>query len=155
MGLLGQMFRLYTVAAPTEGAGAEDRRPVQLRLDDVLRRLEMAADDKADKPSEDTAKLEHLAHEFDRILSTRNTEGQRMEDMGHEDGAVEMYEANVADMYSGDFPYRRLMDIYQRRGEMKEAQRIARSCLAHALVTLPADVRATCLTIIAQAEQHK
>jgi hypothetical protein len=155
MGLLGQMFRLYTVAAPTEGAGAEDRRPVQLRLDDVRRRLAMAAEHPTEPPAEDTAKLLHLAHDFERILTVRNVEGQRMEEVGHEDGAVELYEANVADMYSGPLPYSRLLEIYERRGETREVQRIARACLAHALVDLPADVRALCLSIVARAEQHK
>ena len=155
MGLLGQMFRLYTVAAPTEGAGAEDRRPVQLRLDDVHRRLEMLAERPSEHAVEDRAKLDHLAHDFERILSVRNAEGQRLEESGHEDAAVELYEANVADMYAGSSPYSRLIDIYERRGETREVQRIARACLAHALVDLPADVRAVCLSIVVRAEQHK
>ena len=67
--------------------------------------------------------------EADRISAQfhqRNAEAAKLEQEGHVDKAVQIYEAVVADMYDGARPYGRLRSIYCRRGQYAEALRVCR-----------------------------
>jgi len=144
MGVLGQMFRLLSVAGPSQGVGPNDRRPVQLRINETRRALDLALRD--GKP--EAQHLKALIQEMTKELADRNTHAQQLETQDQEDAAMELYEANVADMFCGSLPYERLMTIYIRQGAKKEAQRVARACLAHAASGLPDHVRALCVTVL-------
>jgi len=147
MGLLGQMYRLLTVAGPEQGAGTDDRRPLQLRINEYRRQLDMNSLPEG-SPEAQHAKV--MLHEMEKQLAERNTHAQELETQDQQDAAMELYEANVADMFDGSLPYERLLTIYTHQGAKKEAQRIARACLAHAAYQLSPDVRAMCLAVLSE-----
>lgn len=141
MGVLGQMYRLLTVAGAHEADKASDRRPLQLRLNDARRELDIALRE----GRTDTAHLRLLAQEMERTFELRNTHARLLEGQGQEDAAMELYETNVTDMFAGAYPYERLLQIYTRTKAVKEAQRVARACLVHAANGLDAAIRAQCI----------
>lgn len=147
MGLLGQMYRLLTVAGPEQGAGTDDRRPLQLRINEYRRQLDMNS---LPEGSHEAYHARVMLHEMEKTLAERNARGQELEAQDQLDAAMELYEANVADMFAGSFPYERLLTIYTQQGAKKEAQRIARSCLAHAAYELSDEVRAMCLAVLSE-----
>lgn len=144
MGVLGQMFRLLSVAGPSQGIGPDDRRPVQLRINETRRDLDLALRD--GKP--EASQLKALIQEMTKELADRNTHAQQLETQDQQDAAMELYEANVSDMFCGSLPYERLMRIYTRQGAKKEAQRVARACLAHASPGLSDEARALCVSVL-------
>ncbi|TAK89410.1 MAG: hypothetical protein EPO09_17415 [Aquabacterium sp.] len=144
MGVLGQMYRLLTVAGAHEADKASDRRPLQLRLNDARRELDIALD----AGRTDTAHLRLMVQEMERTFELRNTHARLLEGQDQEDAAMEIYETNVTDMFAGSVPYERLLQIYTHKKATKEAQRVARACLAHAAVDLDAATRALCLSTL-------
>ncbi len=144
MGVLGQMYRLLTVAGAHEADKASDRRPLQLRLNDARRELEIALD----AGRTDTAHLRLMVQEMERTFELRNTHARLLEGQDQEDAAMEIYESNVTDMFAGSFPYERLLEIYARQNAVKETQRVARACLAHAATNLDPALRTLCLTTL-------
>jgi tetratricopeptide (TPR) repeat protein len=59
----------------------------------------------------------------------RNLDGIDLEQAGQIDEAVALYEQNVADGFSGDWPYSRLVSIYERGGRYDEAERVVRRAI--------------------------
>lgn len=81
------------------------------------------------------------AREADRIsqrLFARNVRGVELERAGKVDRAIDVYEANVADMFGGNHPYDRLRVIYSKRKQYDQALRVCRSFveMADALMKL-------------------
>ncbi|HEV7664733.1 MAG TPA: hypothetical protein VGQ62_14450, partial [Chloroflexota bacterium] len=56
--------------------------------------------------------------------TARNLEGLSAEAAGDTDGAIALYERNVAEAFPADLPYGRLIAIYERRGAWQDAERI-------------------------------
>lgn len=144
MGVLGQMYRLLTVAGAHEADKASDRRPLQLRLNDARRELDFAEREGRGDPDH----LRLLVLEMERTFELRNTHARLLEGQDQEDAAMELYENNVTDMFAGAFPYERLLDIYTRQKAAKEAQRVARACLAHADLSEATELRERCITTL-------
>jgi tetratricopeptide (TPR) repeat protein len=58
------------------------------------------------------------------VMAQRNLKGKDFEGAGKLDKAIELYEANVADWFIGDYPYNRLRLIYSKRKQLDEAIRV-------------------------------
>ena len=58
--------------------------------------------------------------------TARNLAGMEAEREARLDDAVALYERNVAEGFPADWPYGRLVAIYERRGEYAEAARVLR-----------------------------
>lgn len=61
--------------------------------------------------------------------TARNLEGLAAEQAGDVDGAIGLYERNVAEGFVGDLPYGRLVAIYEKRGALSEAERVLRRAI--------------------------
>src|SRR5436190_21673593 len=59
----------------------------------------------------------------------RNLEAMALEEKGCLDQVIALYEQNVAEGFSGDWPYSRLVSIYERRGAYDEAERVLRRAI--------------------------
>ena len=59
----------------------------------------------------------------------RNLDGMELEQAGQVAEAIELYEQNVADGFSGDWPYSRLVSIYERQSAYGEAERVLRRAI--------------------------
>jgi hypothetical protein len=76
--------------------------------------------------------VEPLSDEERVMLETqtrRNLDGMELEGDGRGDEAIVLYEQNVAEGFSGDWPYSRLVSIYERRGAYAEAERVLRRAI--------------------------
>lgn len=125
MGVLGQMYRLLTVAGPHDADKASERRPLQLRLNDARRELDVTL--REGRP--DAAHLRLLVQEMERTFELRNTHARLLEEQDQEDAAMEIYESNVTDMFADSFPYERLLDIRlqgARTSRSRHAEAIAK-----------------------------
>ncbi|MBI2756613.1 MAG: hypothetical protein HYX52_07880 [Chloroflexi bacterium] len=56
--------------------------------------------------------------------TSRNLEALEMEREGRVEEAIALYERNAAEGFAGDWPYGRLVAIYERRGDLDEAERV-------------------------------
>jgi len=59
----------------------------------------------------------------------RNLDGMELEQSGQVEDAVGLYEQNAAEGFSGDWPYSRLVSIYERRGAYDEAERVLKRAI--------------------------
>jgi tetratricopeptide (TPR) repeat protein len=59
----------------------------------------------------------------------RNIDGMELESAGRMDLAIELYEQNVEEGFAGDWPYSRLVSVYERQGEYEQAERILRRAI--------------------------
>jgi tetratricopeptide (TPR) repeat protein len=59
----------------------------------------------------------------------RNLDGMEMEQAGQIEQALTLYEQNVAEGFTGDWPYSRLVSVYERRGAYDEAERVLRRAI--------------------------
>ena len=59
----------------------------------------------------------------------RNIDGMELELAGRMDLAIELYEQNVEEGFTGDWPYSRLVGVYERQGEYDQAERILRRAI--------------------------
>lgn len=59
----------------------------------------------------------------------RNLDGMELESLGRIDLAIELYELNVAEGFAGDWPYSRLVSVYERQGAYDQAERVLRRAL--------------------------
>jgi tetratricopeptide (TPR) repeat protein len=78
--------------------------------------------------------------------TARNLEGLSAEHAGELEQAIALYERNVAEGFPGDLPYGRLVAIYERRGDLDEAERVLRRAIEVLSVSkrrTPQDRRAT------------
>lgn len=62
--------------------------------------------------------------------TARNLDGLAAEQAGNLDGAIALYERNVAEGFVGDLPYGRLVAIYERRAALDEAERVLLRAIA-------------------------
>ena len=63
------------------------------------------------------------------VQTRRNLEGMELEGAGRFDLAVELYEQNVAEGFVGDWPYGRLVSVYERQGAFDQAERVLRRAI--------------------------
>lgn len=61
--------------------------------------------------------------------TARNLEGLTAEQAGDVELAIALYERNVQEGFPGDLPYGRLVMLYERRGELDEAERVLRRAI--------------------------
>ena len=59
----------------------------------------------------------------------RNIDGMELESAGRMDLAIELYEQNVEEGFTGDWPYSRLVSVYERQGDYDQAERILRRAI--------------------------
>ena len=59
----------------------------------------------------------------------RNLDGLGAEQAGDLELAIELYERNIEEGFAGDFPYGRLVAIYERRGAFDQAERVLRRAI--------------------------
>ena len=59
----------------------------------------------------------------------RNLDGMEHEAAGRTDLALALYEQNVAEGFPGDWPYSRLVSVYERQGAYGEAERVLRRAI--------------------------
>lgn len=138
------MYKLLNVAGPTH-EGQEDRRPLQLQINEAQRELERILFNGQTDTGGIAARIEQMS----AVLAERNHHAQELEGQQDQmDAAMVLYEANVDDMFDGPQPYVRLMQIYDDKGAQEDAKRVARACLAHVTSGLPEDVRILCLDIL-------
>jgi hypothetical protein len=64
------------------------------------------------------------------IFITRSASGAAAERGGKLREAIELYEANVKDEFTGSHPYERLFRIYFKDGRLVDAERVCRAFLA-------------------------
>ncbi len=77
--------------------------------------------------------------------TARNVAGLEAEQEGRIEDAIALYERNAADGFAGDWPYGRLVAIYERRRAFDEAERVilrAIAVLEASSTRLPRDRRA-------------
>jgi tetratricopeptide (TPR) repeat protein len=75
------------------------------------------------EPLDDDARLQLEAQ------TRRNLDGMELEAAGQTEAAVALYEQNVAEGFSGDWPYSRLISVYERQGAYDEAERVLRRAI--------------------------
>ena len=63
------------------------------------------------------------------LQTRRNLDGMEHEAAGRIDLAIALYERNVAEGFAGDWPYSRLVAVYERQGAYDEAERILRRAI--------------------------
>ncbi len=83
-------------------------------------------------PPRRTAQAEPLSDEERAILeeqTRRNLDGMELEATGRMDLAIELYEQNVNDGFAGDWPYSRLVLVYERQGAHEQAERVLRRAI--------------------------
>ncbi len=56
--------------------------------------------------------------------TARNVAGLEAEQDGRLDEAIALYERNAAEGFAGDWPYGRLVAIYERQGKLDDAERV-------------------------------
>jgi tetratricopeptide (TPR) repeat protein len=59
----------------------------------------------------------------------RNLDGMELEAAGQTDQAIALYEQNVAEGFPGDWPYSRLVSVYERQGAYDQAERVLRRAI--------------------------
>lgn len=78
------------------------------------------------------AQPEPLTDEEREILeeqTQRNLDAMELESAGRMDLAIELYEQNVEEGFAGDWPYSRLVLVYERQGDYAEAERVLRRAI--------------------------
>jgi tetratricopeptide (TPR) repeat protein len=99
--------------------------PLQRQYTGLMQQL------KASQDPEERPLLRAGAARAARVMLERNLQAVALEKQGRLDEAVALYEANVADEFPGDFPYRRLWTIYYQRGSYEAAGRACRMALKY------------------------
>jgi tetratricopeptide (TPR) repeat protein len=61
------------------------------------------------------------------VMVARNLRGKQLEKTGNIEQAIKLYEANVADEFSGNYPYNRLRVIYTNQKSYDHAIRICKA----------------------------
>jgi tetratricopeptide (TPR) repeat protein len=61
--------------------------------------------------------------------TARNLNGLEAEQSGDVELAIALYERNAAEGFPGDLPYGRLVMLYERRGQLEEAERVLRRAI--------------------------
>jgi hypothetical protein len=62
-----------------------------------------------------------------QVMVERNLKGRELEKAGNTEDAIKLYEANVLDWFSGNFPYERLKVIYSKQKKLDEAIRVCKA----------------------------
>ena len=71
------------------------------------------------------------------VQTRRNLDAMELEEAGRSDEAIALYEQNVAEGFVGDWPYSRLVAVYERARRYDDALRV----LARAIEVTKADRR--------------
>ena len=83
-------------------------------------------------PPRRTAQAEPLSDNERAVLEAqtrRNLDGMELEATGRMDLAIELYEQNVAEGFTGDWPYSRLVTVYERQADYEQAERVLRRAI--------------------------
>jgi Zn-finger nucleic acid-binding protein len=64
-----------------------------------------------------------------KIQAERNLKGRELEKNGDAEGAVLLYEENIAEGFEGNFPYERLAIIYRKKKEYSEEIRVLKRAI--------------------------
>lgn len=83
-------------------------------------------------PSPRKSQGEPLSEEERALLeeqTRRNLDAMELESAGRMDLAVELYEQNVDEGFAGDWPYSRLVSVYERQGDYDQAERVLRRAI--------------------------
>ncbi len=72
------------------------------------------------EPPVETLEARRLREEH----TARNVAGVEAEQEGRLDEAMALYERNIAEGFAGDWPYGRLVALYERQGKLDEAERV-------------------------------
>lgn len=56
--------------------------------------------------------------------TARNLRGMELERAGRVDEALALYEKNLAEGFEGDWPYGRLVAVYEKRGDLERAAEV-------------------------------
>jgi hypothetical protein len=78
--------------------------------------------------------------------TARNLDGMELEREGRVDEAMAVYHRNLDEGFEGDWPYGRLVAIYERRGELERAAEVLERAIAVFTASrrrTPADRRVT------------
>ena len=78
--------------------------------------------------------------------TARNLEAYQAEQDGRLEDAIALYERNVAEAFPADLPYGRLVAMYERAGDLDNAERVLRRAIEVMQASTrrtPADRRAT------------
>jgi tetratricopeptide (TPR) repeat protein len=65
-----------------------------------------------------------LLSKEENLAVEHNLKGQGLEKQGNIEGAIELYELNVAYVFEGDFPYDRLRIIYSKQKRYDDVIRV-------------------------------
>lgn len=68
-----------------------------------------------------------VEHTIFQVMLDRNLRGFQLEKEGNINEAIELYESNIMDWFSGNHPYDRLRVIYTKNGQINEAIRVCKS----------------------------
>ena len=68
--------------------------------------------------------IDEVRRELCSVMDERNRQAGEYERAGRVDQAIKLYEANVADGFSGTQPYRRLYKLYAKRKNFADAARV-------------------------------
>jgi hypothetical protein len=63
------------------------------------------------------------------VQTRRNLDALELELAGRMDLAIELYKQNVTEGFTGDWPYSRLVGVYERQGAYDEAERVLRRAI--------------------------
>lgn len=83
-------------------------------------------------PPRRTAQVEPLSDEERALLeeqTRRNLDGMELEAAGRMNLAIALYEQNVGEGFAGDWPYSRLVLVYERQGAYDLAERVLRRAI--------------------------
>jgi tetratricopeptide (TPR) repeat protein len=83
-------------------------------------------------PPSRSQQAEPLTDEERAVLeeqTRRNLDAMELESAGRIDLAVELYEQNVDEGFVGDWPYSRLVSVYERQGAYDQAERVLRRAI--------------------------
>jgi hypothetical protein len=63
------------------------------------------------------------------VQTRRNLDGMGLEQEGRTEEALALYEQNIAEGFEGDWPYGRLVSVYERHGRYEDAERVLRRAM--------------------------
>lgn len=99
-----------------------DSMPLSKKLTKIREQLDGLLD-KGDFGSKWQALYEE-EQRIENIIVERNLKGQQLEKQGDIEGAIRLYEQNVADEADTPFPYKRLAIIYRKQKRLDDEIRV-------------------------------
>ncbi|NPV07043.1 MAG: hypothetical protein HPY83_03645 [Anaerolineae bacterium] len=133
MSLLRGLTRRWQLGGAYEASRTEALRLAQDQMDGGVPRQEICDLLRSSLPSRRAPRAlqayADVAAELQKVMVQRNAQAGKLEQAGKLREAIELYEANVADRFVGEQPYERLLEIYSRRGDFRNAARVGEAYL--------------------------